>query len=119
MGDVLGAIATLAVALIGGSVPALLLIRRQREKLGADTNLTAAQAEVALSADAREWVEQYAADAREAKVEAAECRAEVRVLRAHLVSLEMWAQRNVKPDAEPMPRLVWPLPNPQVRPATD
>lgn len=100
-----------------GVIVGLVTMRANRTKIGTASKLDLAQIEVALSADARAWVEEYADDARAARVEATECRAEVRLLRTHVTALETWAQRNVRPDAEPMPRLVWPLPAPTFRPA--
>jgi hypothetical protein len=115
MGDLLTQI--LAVGGILGSVATALLWRRQGRNIDADSRLKAAQAEVALSADARAWVEQYASEAREALQEAASCRDELRALRAHIRDWEAWARRNVRPDAEPMPQLTRPLPDPKIRPA--
>lgn len=115
----MGELLTQIIAIVGalGSVGALLLWRRQGRNIDADSRLKNAQAEVALSADARAWVEQYADQAQQALDTAAKCQSEVRALRAYLVEVEQWARRNVREGAEPMPRLLWPLPDPQLRPA--
>lgn len=121
----MGDLGTQLLAILGslGTIASFLLWRRQGRNIDADTRVKLAQAEVALSADARAWVEQYADQARDAQAEAKEarhtaekCQGEVRALRAYLVEVEQWARRNMRPDAEPMPRMVWPLPDPRLRP---
>lgn len=115
----MGELATQITAIVAllAAISGLLGWRRAGRNTDADTRLKNAQAEVAVSADARAWVEQYAQQAAEALEAAKECREEVRALRAYLVEVEAWARRNARPDAEPMPRLVWPLPMPQIRPS--
>lgn len=117
-GRPMGDLFTQILAVLGalGTIGGALLWRRQGRNLDADSRLKNAQAEVALSADARAWVERHADDAAEARRIAEQCQAELASMRAYLIEVEAWARRNARPDAEPMPRLAWRLPNPEVRP---